>query len=113
MRLGQDIDRLTVEARAEMGQRMETITWKIAAAGAGVVAGLAVKKALVLAWKAARDEEPPLNPADPSTGWGEAVAWTVAMASGMGVAKLVAVRGAAAGWQKATGTMPPGLDEGR
>lgn len=108
LQLGRDLDRLTVEARAQMGLTMEKIAWKTAAAGAGVLAGLAVRKLLAVGWRAARHEEPPTNPADPGTSWGEALAWTVAMAAGMGAAKLVAVRGAAAGWQKATGAPPPG-----
>ena len=96
LRLGRDLDRLTVEARAQMGQTMEKIAWKLAAAGAGVAAGLAVRKAMAAA---------------PGTSWAPALAWTLAMAAGMGAAKLVAIRGVAAGWQKATGTLPPGLEE--
>lgn len=109
--LGRDLDRLAVEARAQMGQNVEKITWKLAAAGAGIVAGLAVRSLLTAGWKAARRTDPPTNPAAPGTGWGEALAWTVATAAGMGAARLVAVRGAAAGWQKATGQLPPGLGE--
>lgn len=111
LKLGRDLDRLTVEARAQMGQTMEKIAWKIAAAGAGVVAGLAVRKALTAGWRAARHDEPPTNPAAPDTSWGEALAWTMALAAGMGAAKLVAVRGAAAGWERATGALPPGVGE--
>ena len=110
LQFGRDLDRLTVEARAQMGQSVEKIAWKLAAAGAGIGAGLAVRMALAACWKAARHTEPPTNPAAPGTGWGEAIAWTMAMAAGMGAARLVAVRGAAAGWQRATGQMPPGLD---
>lgn len=109
MQLGRDLDRLTDEARAQMGLTMEKIAWKAAAAGAGVLAGLAVRKALMVGWRAARHQDPPANPAAPGTSWGEALAWTMAMAAGMGAAKLVAVRGAAAGWEKATGAPPPGL----
>lgn len=109
MQLGRDLDRLSVEARAQMGLTMEKIAWKAAAAGAGVLAALAVRKVMEVGWRAARHQEPPANPAAPGTGWGEALAWTTAMAAGMGAAKLVAVRGAAAGWRKATGSPPPGL----
>lgn len=110
MQLGRDLDRLTVEARAQMGQTMEKITWRAAAAGAGIVAGLAVHKLLGLGWEKARGEQPP-TPTMPGTSWGEALAWTMALATGMGAAKLVAIRGAAAGWQKATGMLPPGLQD--
>lgn len=110
-RLGSDLDRLTVEVRAQMEHTVEKTMWKGAAAGAGVLAGLVVRKLFAAIWKAARHQEPPANPASPGTSWGEATAWTLATAAGVGVAKLVAVRGAAMGWQKAMGTVPPGLEE--
>lgn len=110
-RLGADLDRLTVEVRAQMEYTVEKTAWKAAAAGAGVLAGLVIRKLLAVVWKAARHEEPPANPVAPSTSWGEATAWTLATAAGVGVAKLVAIRGAAVGWQKAMGTLPPGLED--
>lgn len=111
--LGHDLDRLTVETRAQMGQTMEKIAWKSAAAGAGVLAGLAMRKLLAVVWTKARGQEPPsLQAPGLHTNWGEALAWSGAMAAGMAAAKLVAIRGAATGWQKATGVLPPGLDEG-
>lgn len=106
-RFGRDLDRLNAEARAEIGQTLERILWKAAAAGAALVAGLAVRKALEAGWHAARSTEPPEGPADPSASWGEALGWTVVTAVGMGMAKVVAARGAAAGWHKATGHHPP------
>lgn len=108
--LGDDLDRFTVEARAQMGLTVEKIAWKSAAAGAGIVAGLAMRKLLAVGWTKARGHEPP-SAAMPGTNWGEALAWTVAMAAGMAAAKLVAIRGAATGWQKATGALPPGLED--
>lgn len=45
------------------------------------------------------------------TGWGEAIAWTAATGVAIGVARLVAARAAAADWQRATGELPPGLEE--
>lgn len=109
VQLGRDLDRLTAETRAQMGHTMEKMTWKLAAAGAGIGTGLVVRQLLVMLWKAARHEDPPANPAAPETTWGQALAWSMAMAAGMAVGKLVGVRGAAAGWRRATGTPPPGL----
>jgi hypothetical protein len=106
-RLGRDLDRLNAEVRAEMGHTMERMLWKFAAGGAALVAGLAVRKALTAVWLHTQHREPPEDVAKPGTGWGEAAVWTVATAVGMGLAKLVATRGAAAGWQRAKGTPPP------
>jgi hypothetical protein len=57
------------------------------------------------------EERSAKQPADPATSWGEAIAWTAATGLVVGVARMLASRGAAAGWQKATGTLPPGLQE--
>lgn len=109
-RLGQGLTQLEHELRAQMGYSVERILWKIAAAGAAVAAGIAVRKALTVGWRAARKSDPPANTTSKATGWGEALSWTVATAVGAGVAKVVAERGAAAGWEKATGSPPPGVD---
>lgn len=109
--LGRDLDRLTVEARAQMGMTMEKLAWKIAGLGSAVVAGIAMRKALTTGWEKARHQQPPMNPAAPGTSWGEALAWTMAVGAGVGVARMVASRAAAAGWQKATGSLPPGLED--
>jgi hypothetical protein len=109
--LGEDIDRLNEEVRVQMGHTVEKIAWKITAIGSGVLAGLVVKKAIVAAWKATMKDDPPANPAAPGTSWTDALPWTVATAAGAAVARLVAERGAAAGWEKATGHLPPGLED--
>lgn len=108
-RLARDLDVFNIELRSEMGHTMEKTVWKLAATGAAVVAGIAVRSVLMSLWKSVAKTEPPNNPADPATNWGEAIAWTAATGLAVGVARMVASRGAAAGWQKATGTLPPGL----
>jgi len=55
-------------------------------------------------------EEPPENPASRRVGWGPALAWTVATSVAVGVGQLVAERGAAAGWRRARGRYPKGMD---
>jgi predicted anti-sigma-YlaC factor YlaD len=106
-RLGHSLAQLEREGRAQIGYTVERILWKVAAAGAAVVAGIAVRKGLTLAWRAARNSDPPSNLASKSTPLGEALAWTAATGVGIAVARLVAERGAAAGWEKATGSPPP------
>lgn len=109
-RLGQDIDRLTVETRAQMGQTMEKIAWRTAATGSAIAATVLTRRLMVVAWQKARSTDPPMNPAAPTTQWGEALAWTAVVGVSVGLARLLAQRGAAAGWQKATGMVPPGIE---
>jgi len=111
VKLGEDLDRLGVEARAQMGQTMERTAWKVGATAAAVFAGIAVRKLLTAGWTKARRSAPPANPAAPETTWPEALAWTAATGIAVGIARLVATRGAAAGWRKATGVLPPGLQD--
>ena len=110
-RLARDLDVFNVELRSEMGQTMEKTVWKLAAGGAAVVAGIAVRNVLMATWRAVMKNEPPNNPADPATSWGEALAWTAVTGLAVGIARMVASRGAAAGWQRATGSLPPGLQD--
>lgn len=110
-RLARDLDVFQVEMRSEMGHAMEKTMWKLAAGGAAVVAGIAVRNVLMAVWRSVMKNDPPNNPADPATSWGEAVAWTAATGLAVGVARMVASRGAAAGWQRYTGTLPPGLQD--
>lgn len=109
-RLGDDLAHVEQDIRRQMGHTVERILWKVAAAGAALAAGVAVRKALTAGWRAARKTDPPTNPASRSTGWADALAWTAATSVAVAVAKLVAERGAAAGWERATGTPPPGVD---
>jgi len=81
-------------------------SWKVVAGAAGAAAGLVVRAGLKAAWKAARGEEPPENPASASTAWPEAIAWAVASGVALSVARLVFQRGAAEAWRSATGAYP-------
>jgi hypothetical protein len=110
-KLGRDLDTLNTEVRAQMGQTAEKTAWKIAGTGVGIIAGYAARKGLIAVWKTAKKSNPPTNPAARDTAWGEALAWTVATSIGVGIARLIATRGAAGAWEKATGSLPPGLKE--
>lgn len=110
-RLGRDLETLNTEVRAQMGQTAEKTAWKFAATGAAIVSGIVARKVIISAWTKAKKTNPPTNPAARDTQWGEALAWTVATSIGVGIARLVATRGAAAGWEKATGALPPGLED--
>lgn len=84
-------------------------SWKLVAAGSALLAGLAVRNLLNLSWKAINKKDPPTNPASFETTWQEAITYTIATGVAVGLARMLAERGAAAGWQKFTGSIPPGL----
>lgn len=94
-----------------MANAARKVTWKIVGTGAGLGAAVVTKKAITAAWRGAKRADPPANPAAAGTTWPEALTWAASTGVALGVARVVAQRGAAAGWQKATGELPPGLEE--
>ena len=72
-------------------------------AGAAVLAGIGTRVLVKAAWRAWRGEDPPQNPASPSTDWSEAIAWTAAISVAVGTARLLARRGASAARRKLAG----------
>jgi hypothetical protein len=81
-------------------------------AGIGTAFGTAVaRRALTVGWKQATGKEPPANPEHPDVRWAEAASWVVASAAVIAAAKLMAQRRVAATWRRASGTLPPGMDE--
>lgn len=87
------------------------VGWKVVGVLAGAVAAKASRSALDKGWAVAKGGEPPRNPADPGTSWADAVQWAVVSGVAVGLAKLVATRGAAGAWRRTTGHLPPGLQE--
>ena len=86
------------------------VGWKVVGVSAGLAAAKATRKALDVGWSKTRGGEPPRNPASRETDWSEAVAWAVASGIALGLARLLAARGTAKLWEKATGSLPPGLE---
>lgn len=86
---------------------MRSSAWKIISLGSGVLAAVGVRKLLAALWPG--PSTPPLNPADRRVTWSEALAWGVASGVGAGIGRVVSKRGAAAAWERTTGTTPPGL----
>lgn len=82
--------------------------WLLVGTGAAALGGMAVRKGLDQAWKLAKDEDPPLDPSSRDVDWKDAIAWTVATGVIMGLGRLLARRGAAAGWERLLGEAPPG-----
>ncbi|MEX0907941.1 MAG: DUF4235 domain-containing protein [Gemmatimonadota bacterium] len=82
--------------------------WLIVGSGAAALGGFAVRRSLEEAWKLAKHEDPPLDPSSWDVEWKDAIIWTVATGVAMGLGRLLARRGAAAGWERLTGSAPPG-----
>ncbi len=76
-------------------------------AGSAMLAGAAMTGVIEGAWRLAREEEPPIDPDASTTSWGKAIAWTAITGVLVSVAQLAARRGAAIGWERATGHRPP------
>jgi hypothetical protein len=108
-RLGRDLDQLNVEVRAQMGETAEKLSWNLLTTAAAVSAAIVVRKLATAGWSSLRPTEPPQNPAEPGTQWGEAIAWTAVTGLLVGVARMLASRGAAGAWTRATGTLPPSM----
>lgn len=85
--------------------------WKLLALLAGVVAARVSRRLLDSLWGRLHGGAPPRNPAVPDTSWREAVAWAAASGVSAALARLAANRGAASAWHKATGSLPPGVEE--
>lgn len=90
---------------------MKSAMWKAVATLASIGAAMAARNAATAVWKNRVGEDPPANPADPTTTWGEAIAWTLATGALVGTARLFARRGAAKMWERVDGDLPPDLQE--
>ena len=85
--------------------------WKVLGTVSGLVAGMATKSVLRVAWRRLRGGDPPSNPAAPGTSWVEALAWAVSSGVAVAVTRLIAQRGAAEAWKAKGGSYPPGLED--
>jgi hypothetical protein len=81
--------------------------WTLVGAASAALAGFAVRQAAHKGWRYWRDEDPPNNPADPGVAWRDALVWAGSVSALVAVARVVARRGAAAGWSRARGRRPP------
>ena len=94
-----------------LGTSTEERGWQAVSTLSAIVGGLVTRKVVQAVWSAASrdDVDPPLNPADRRIGWGQALEWAIAAGVGAGIGRLVSQRMAAAGWERATGSPPPGV----
>jgi hypothetical protein len=84
----------------------ERVVWRAVGLVSGLVAVAVTRKVLAVVWTRVDGDEPPTDPAAPSTNWAEALTWAVASGAAVAVSSLLARRGAARAWKAATGTYP-------
>jgi len=77
----------------------------------GAAAAALCRRGMAALWRVSRHQDPPENPATRGVRWRDALIWSISLGVGAAVSRLVAQRGAAAAWQAATGSQPPGLDD--
>ena len=87
------------------------MAWKVLGLGSAIMAGVAARKVLTTAWRRGTGFDPPLNPESPDTKWPEALAWATVSGAGVGVARLLARRKAAAFYRRSSGHLPKGLEK--
>ncbi|MCU1679146.1 MAG: hypothetical protein JWM93_3904 [Frankiales bacterium] len=75
----------------------------IAATLAALAAATLMRKTLEKAWVQATGKEAPVNPESSETTWGEAMAWALVSGALLGVARLIARRGAITTMSKTAG----------
>jgi hypothetical protein len=83
------------------------VLWMAVVSGATTLAGVAVNRSLNGAWRLAMRQDPPDDPGSKSVEWRHAIIWTVATGVVVGLGRLFARRGAAAGWELVMGEGPP------
>lgn len=89
-------------------------TWKIVSTLSGMVGALIAREILRNVWAMASsngEKGPILDPADRRFSWKDATLWAVTAGIGLGIARLISARVAVAGWEAATGTLPPGVEQ--
>jgi Protein of unknown function (DUF4235) len=85
------------------------LAWRIIGTSSAVIAAGAAHRGLSAAWRLATGDDPPTIPEDEETSWGEAILWAVLSGAVLGLARLVATRGAAHYYVRTTGELPEAL----
>lgn len=75
----------------------QKMVWNLYSTAVAVVAAAVTKKAVEGAWEFVTGEEPP-EPSDPNVPTGQAVAWVMALAVGVGLSQVLINRFAAKQW---------------
>ena len=85
----------------------ERIAWRALSVGAGAAAALMARTLVGAVWEHADESGAPSNLVARNVSWQRALAWSISLAVGVGMARVVAERSAAAAWSKVTNSPPP------
>ena len=88
---------------------MKSLTWKVLAAAATVIATMAADTALNVLWRGATGDKPPIVPEDPETSTAEALGWAALSGAVIGMTRMYLTRRAASYYVSSTGQMPKAL----
>ena len=105
---------LAVKLRQEPDTFKRQASWRAVSLLTGIAGATLTRKALTVIWTKAGSSDggaPVLDPADRRFSWKDALLWVVTVGVGVSIARLVSARLAVAGWEVATGTLPPGVEE--
>lgn len=75
--------------------------WRVAMLGSAIAAAVLVRGGIRLAWSAARDDDPPLDPLRRDADWSDAVLFSLATGATVGLARMAARAIADATWDHA------------
>jgi hypothetical protein len=85
---------------------MGKLVWKIMGTGATKGADVLARKLATAGWTVAVGKPPPGQVSDPQGSWPRAIGWAAASGAFVGVARLLAIRKAAAYFTKSAGHPP-------
>lgn len=94
-----------------MAKAASKMGWKVFGGASALAGGILARKLLTLVWTKVTGKTPPANPASGDTSWAEAIGWSALSGTAYGVARMAAQRKAADTWRRASGSLPPGLEE--
>jgi len=86
-----------------MNRKARRTVWGLIAASSAIAAGMATRTALSASYRAVADDEPPRDPLEEDTEWGEALAWAAFTGAAMGISKVVVKSGARRGRRRLSG----------
>jgi hypothetical protein len=85
--------------------------WRVVGGASSAVSGSLARRAANSAYTGVRKTDPPANPANPQTTWAEAIIWAALSGAVIGLVRLAVQRAVAHGWVRATGSLPPGMED--
>lgn len=90
---------------------MGTLVWRVLGTGSALLAGILANKVVATIFKKA-GRNSTIDPRDPRTSIGDAIAFAAVTGLAVGVARTIVTRRAASYYAKAAGHLPKAMEEG-